>query len=257
EWVWKFWRALVTRNVEVQTVDRGVALGAQAFTAVVPLLMLFALVAPRREGRDFADTLIARFELSGSSAEALRQAFSPPELTTQSVSVFGVVLLIIATLSFTRTLQRLYENAYGLPKLGFRGTPWGLIWIGFLAVATSVNPLVRSFFDGTLGVVVAIGVAAISWGITPYILTAKRIVPGQAVTAGIIGGIAMTGLGVASTIWFPHSVATSAAQYGLIGVAFASVGWLVSAGLTLAFSAVGAAVVADFLGYGPAEKEPT
>lgn len=246
---WDYWRDLLTRAVEVQTVDRGVALGAQAFTAVVPLLMVFALAAPRRQGSDFVETVIARFRLSGDSAAAMREAFSPPaSMASQSISFFGVLLLIVAVLSFTRTLQRLYENAFRLPALGFRGTPWGLTWIAMLAVATTVNPILRSFTDGLVAFVVAIGLSSIVWGLTPYILTARRISAAQALPAGLLAGISMTVLSIASTLWLPRTVAQSAEQYGLIGVAFAFVSWLVVAGLTVATTAIAGAVLADHLG---------
>ncbi len=250
--VWTYWTDLLRRIVDVQMVDRGVALGAQAFTAVVPLLMLFAAVAPRKEGRDFAETVITRFQLSGDSAAAMREAFQPPStVATQSVSVFGAVLLVLATLSFTRTLQRLYENAYGLPALGLRGTPWGLLWIAMLAVSTSVNPVIRSFADGLAALIVAIALSSIVWGLTPFILTARRISRAQAIPAGLLGGIAMTALSVFSTLWLPRTVAESAEQYGLIGVAFAFVSWLVVAGLTLASTAVAGAVLSEHLGFAP------
>lgn len=247
--VWRYWRDLLTRAVDIQVVDRGVALGAQAFTAVVPLLMLFASAAPRREGSDFVETLIQRFRLSGDSAAAMREAFSPPaDAATQSVSVFSVLLLIVAVLSFTRTLQRLYENSFGLPTLGLRGTPWGLTWIAMLAVATTVNPVLRSFADGLVALIIAIALASILWGLTPYILTARRISKKQAIPAGVLAGVATTFLSIASTLWLPRTVAQSAEQYGLIGVAFAFVSWLVVAGLTVAGTAVAGAVLAEHLG---------
>ncbi len=256
---WAYWTDLLRRLVEVQMVDRGVALGAQAFTAIVPLLMLFAVIAPRKEGRDFVETIVDRFQLSGDSAAAMREAFQPPStVTSQSISVFGAFLLIAAALSFTRTLQRLYENSYGLRPLGLRGTPWGLLWIAMLGVATAVNPVIRSIADGLglAALVVSIALSSVVWGLTPYILTAKRITKAQAVPAGILGGIAMTVLSISSTIWLPRTVAESAEQYGLIGVAFAFVSWLVVAGLTLASTAVAGAVLAEHLGLSPAVAKP-
>lgn len=253
--VWAYWRDLLTRIVEVQMVDRGVALGAQAFTAVVPLLMVVSLAAPRKESADFADSLVRRFNLSGESAAALREAFSPAStLTSQSISFIGVLLLIVAVLSFTRTLQRLYENAFVLPTMGFRGTPSGLLWIAMIAVLSTVNPILKSFVDGLIALIVAIALASLLWGATPYILTGRRITKRQAAPAGILAGVAMTALGIGSTIWFPHTVAQSAEQYGLIGVAFAFVSWLVGAGLTIAATAVAGAVLAEHLGLAPPPK---
>lgn len=251
---WAYWTDLLRRMVEVQMVDRGVALGAQAFTAIVPLLMLFAVIAPRKEGSDFVETIVSRFRLSGESAAAMREAFQPPStVTSQSISVFGAFLLIAAALSFTRTLQRLYENSYGLKALGLRGTPWGLLWIAMLGVATAVNPVIRSVADGLglAALVISIALSSVVWSLTPYILTAKRISKAQAIPAGMLGGVAMTLLSISSTLWLPRTVAESAEQYGLIGVAFAFVSWLVVAGLTLASTAVAGAVLAEHLGFAP------
>jgi hypothetical protein len=46
-------------------------------------------------------------------------------------------------------------------------------------------------------------------------------------------------------IWMPRAVAESADRYGLIGVAFAFVSWLVAAGFTLVGSAAAGAVIAE------------
>ena len=100
-------RACIVRFADVQGVDRAMALGAQAFSALLPLLIVYGAVVPERDGRDFADRIIDRFDLHGTAARSLRQAIAPQGEVTQSISVFGVVLLVIAALAFTRALQRL------------------------------------------------------------------------------------------------------------------------------------------------------
>jgi hypothetical protein len=45
-------------------VDRAMAIGAQAYTALIPLLIVYASLLPRADNEDFADTMIKEFELT-------------------------------------------------------------------------------------------------------------------------------------------------------------------------------------------------
>src|ERR1044072_4333425 len=86
-------------------IDRSLALGAQAFSALVPLLIVLEAVQPGHTS--LADDLIDRFNLSGAAADSLRAASAPPtdQVTTTSLSA---IVLVVSTLSFPRRLQRLY-----------------------------------------------------------------------------------------------------------------------------------------------------
>jgi membrane protein len=113
-------RDWAVRFVDLQAFDRSVALAGQAFTALIPLLIVYAAIAPTAQSRDFADSLIKALDLSGSSAAALKRAFAPAGEVESQVSALGVVLLVVSALSFTRALQRLYQLAWNQP-LGPRG----------------------------------------------------------------------------------------------------------------------------------------
>jgi membrane protein len=239
-------REMIRRFVGIQGVDRGVAIGAHAFTAVIPLVMLYSAIVPRNEGTSTADAVIARLHLAGPSADAAREAFTPTiDTASSSVSFIGFVLLIIAALSFTRAVQRLYENAFRLPALGMRGTPYGLLWVALLALPTVINPIIRNHAEGWVKITLSLILACAVWIITPRVLSSRRLSWRQVLPSGVITAIAMTVLSIASAIWLPHSVAVSAQQYGVIGVAFAIVSWLVGAGMTVAGSVVTGAVLSE------------
>lgn len=239
-------REVIMRFVGVQAVDRGVAIGANAFTAMLPLLMLYTAISPIGDNRGLADGLIQRFHLHGPSAAALNAALQPAGGTeTSTTSAFGIVLLVIAALSFTRTVQRLYENSFGLPMLGYRGTPWGLVWLALLAVPAIVRPWIYNGTDGQLKIALLIALQAFVWIMTPLILCARRLTTAQILPAGLLTTLGMSALSVGSAIWLPHSVETSAAEYGVLGVAFAIVSWLVGAGLTLAGTTIAGAVISE------------
>src|SRR5689334_2018440 len=137
-WPLEFGRDWLVGFLNLQGFDRAVALAGQAFTALIPLLIVYSSVVSRATGRDFADQLIRVFDLSGSAAAAMKQAFAPPGEVTSQVSALGVFLLVTAALSFTRAMQRLYQLAWSQPSLGWRASKWGLIWLGSAAVLVTV-----------------------------------------------------------------------------------------------------------------------
>jgi membrane protein len=251
-------REWAERFIGIQGVDRAMALAAQAFSALIPLLIVYSAVVSRGEGRDFADELIDRFELSGAAAESVRQAFTSSQTVEDTVSLLGAVLLVISALSFARGMQRLYENAYGMPPLGMRNTGWGLAWLGLIGIYSSVRPFAAGLFDAPAPqITVSLALAAIAWTATPYLLLGRRIswrvlMPGAALAA-----VGMTALAASSVIWFPRTLVASADQFGVMGVAFALLSWLVAAGFVLVIAATGGAVTSERLqGRWPHARRP-
>jgi membrane protein len=239
-------RAWIERLVSVQLVDRAVALAGLAFTALVPLLIVYDAVVPTIDGRDFATDLADRFELKGAAAESLRQALASPAEVTSGFSVLGVVLVVFSVLSFARALQRLYEQAFRLPALGgVRGTPSTVLWLALIPAVLTVGKVIDALLGGGLAVVADLALGAVVWTMSPYILLGRRLGWRPLVPTGVTTAVAMSILGVASVIWLPRAVAESAERYGLIGVAFALLSWLVAAGFTLVGSAAAGAVMAE------------
>jgi membrane protein len=114
-----------------------------------------------------------------------------------------------------------------------------------LLIPTTIRPAISALDSDALRITAALTISVTFWTVSPIVLTGHRLTARQALPAGFLAALAMTTLGAASALWLPHSVATSAQQYGLIGVAFAFVSWLVGAGLTLAASTVAGAVISE------------
>jgi len=244
-WVTDAFSAWLERFFAVQAVDRAVAIGAQAFSALFPLLIVYSAVAPRSEASDFAQRIIGWLRLSGASAQSVREALAPPSGVTQSITALGLLLTIVSALSLARTLQRLYERCYDLPAAGVRGTPWHLLWILLVPVYISLRPVVSDIAGGWWHLAASLGLGLFMWLLTPYVLLAKRLEWQALLPTAILTAIAMTALSAVSVIYLPHSITSSAEQFGTIGVAFALLGWLVVMGFVLAGSATAGSVVAD------------
>jgi membrane protein len=238
-----FGRDCAGRFVSLQGVDRAAALGGQAFTALIPLLIVYSTVVPYTDGENFADQLIDRFELTGAAARTMEQAFAPPETVADSISFFSVFLLVISALAFTRALQRLYELAHDMPSMGMRGTPWGLLWLAFIVVYVTLRPELVEDTGPALEIALSLVLGGIVWLVTPYLLLARRVPYTRLVPTALLTAVGMTSLTVSSVIWLPRTMASSASQFGFIGVAFAMLGWLVAAGFVLVGTAAAGAAV--------------
>lgn len=230
-------RRLVERLLEIEIVDRALVVGAQAFGAVIPLLIVVASLRPRAD-RSFADTVIAHFDLSGSGAEAVRSAFSASE-SGASVSLLGCVLVVFSALSFSRTLQRVFERTWDLPPLGVRATAGGLRWLAVVVVYLGLHPLLAGSLHGLVGFVAASTGAFVFWLLTPYLLLRGRIAWRRLIPQAALCGIGMTVLTVGCALYVPRAMSNSSEEFGAIGVAFTLLSVLWAGGFVI----VGAAAI--------------
>jgi membrane protein len=228
-------RWLVDPLLRFNLVDRSLALGAQAFGALIPLTML--LQASQPGSRSMATGLIERFHLEGYAAATVREAFAVTAGET-TITSLSVVVLVVSVLSFTRRLQRLYEATWEFEARGLRGTGWGLAWIAFFAVYVSLHPVLDEIVTGLAGVVLSLaGLFALGL-MTPYLLLGRRLPWRRLVRQGALTAAGLTALGVWSAIYMPRAIGSSASAYGAIGVAFALLTWLWGLGIVLVAAGV-------------------
>jgi membrane protein len=216
-------------------IDRSLALGAQAFGALIPLLIVIEAAQPGKTS--LADDLIDRFNLSGAAADSLRAAFATPtdQVTTTGLSV---ILLIVSTLSFTRRLQRLYEESWSLPTRGLKGTGWGLAWIAVFALYVTLHPALDNTFNGIGSLILSLAGALFVGLFTPYLLLGRRIEWHRLLLQASLTAVGLTALGIWTAVYMPKAIGSSAAAYGAIGVAFALLTWLWGLAIVLVVAAV-------------------
>ena len=59
----EFTRDCIERFFAVQGLDRAMALAAQAFTTLLPLLVVYGALVPAPDGADFADRVVDKLDL--------------------------------------------------------------------------------------------------------------------------------------------------------------------------------------------------
>lgn len=236
-------RASLDRIVHVQFVDRAVALGSLAFTALFPLLLIAGAYLPG--GDSLSDELIERFRLSGSNADMVRTLFAEPTTTREAVSWLSVLLLTGSALSFTRALQRCFELSWRLPMRSFRGTLDGLKWLLSVVLWITAIASAREWLVDQTGPFVALVIALTGgfalWVWTPFVLLGGRVAWRKLVPTAILTSLSMTALNIGSIVYMPDAISSAADRYGPIGIAISLLSWLVAAGFVLvACGAVGA-----------------
>jgi membrane protein len=228
------------RFVELEGLDRALALSSRAFVAVVPLAIVATAVTPTRE--TLGDRLVERFSLEGEAAEAMRELFSTPSEVRGAATVVGVAALLVTCLSFARSLQRTYERIWGLEPLGPWGILRGLAWIGgfaaWLAIVVPIRNWAYDLGDATLYAVIAVAASTLLWLFTPYVLLGGRVGWRRLLSSALAAAVGLTALTAASVFYLPRTIEQSAEAYGLIGVTFAFVTWLFASALVIIAAAV-------------------
>jgi len=260
----EFLLRVVSRFQKVAGFDRSIALASGALTATIPLTIVTSALASRLGGKSTAERIIDRYDLTGGGAEAVTDIFSAPTGTSTSVGVIGVLFLLVAVLSFSRALQRLFEQTWELAPLSVRNTFNGLLWIGGLGVYVSLTGVVHAVLGHTrLELTATLLVAPLSvvflvW--SGWLLGAKRIARRELVPFAIIGSALLAMYSVGATVYVPHLFSTYATRYGVIGAVFAMISTLFCVMVVIVASAVAGREVHDELdrirrGERPAEDE--
>ena len=94
----------------LETFDRAMALGAQLFTSVVPLLIMMSVWIGQSASHRFADAV----EMPSAAEEVLAQALEEPGGT--AFGALGSLFVLISATSLSRALTRALAAIWWLPR---------------------------------------------------------------------------------------------------------------------------------------------
>jgi membrane protein len=240
--------------VAQQGVDRAMVIASQAFTALIPLLILVSALAPASRRGVVADAIVARFHLSGESAAAVQQMFVTSG--NPSTGVLSVVLMLVSGVSLTRRIQRMYRQAWHRDAdpgvVGLRGSLNATLGLSAMLVELVLLGLARSVVrhlpgDWVLGAPLSLFASLVLWTSIPWLLLDRRVHWRRLLIGGLLAAVCANAYGAATTVYMPGLLETYNHRYGLFGVTLALVGWL----LCIAMIIVAASVVAGELDRSP------
>lgn len=236
----------VHRFIAMAGIDRSLVLASQAFTALIPLLILASTLAPSGMEDVVSRAIIDKFGLTGDSADAVAMLFDIPPDASSSLSVASAVLLVFSGVSFTRRLQRMYRAAWDLEKTGIRGGLFAALGLVALLAEVlllyAVSALVQVLpFDWLLAIPVSAATGLVLWTSIPYLLLNRQVHWRRLLGAGAMAALGTAVYGAATSIYMPALVERYTSEFGLFGVTIALLGWLLAiAGVLVAATAIGA-----------------
>jgi membrane protein len=237
-------RALLDEIQSIQIVDAAMALAAQAFLALFPLIIVVYAFVPLDIGNAAIETFRDRFGLSGDTQQAMSNVLANRGALRGSFSVVGVLIVVGSATAFTRALQRVYERAWTLPKLGVRGAWRWIVWLGgMLVYLTIIGSAIRlAGASATAGGFLGFG-AFFLWWWSPWLLLGGRVRWRALLPTAVATTVATGVLGALSGAIMPRLVSSNENQFGPIGVVFAVESWLVVvAGALVVCAALGATI---------------
>ena len=231
--------------IALEGIDRSLVLASQAFTALIPLLLLVSALAPADQLDVVSGAIIGRFELTGDAASAVDQLFA--HSGSGSVGVLSGLLILFSGISLTRRMQRMYQGAWRLAAppgvghtlhaaLGLTALVLGMVLL-YLARA-----LVGSLpWSDVLLLVISAGASFVLFTTVPWLLLDRRLAWRRLAPTGLLTAACTSIYGIATTIYMPRLLESYSQRYGLFGVTLGLVGWLLAISLILVASAVVAA----------------
>jgi uncharacterized BrkB/YihY/UPF0761 family membrane protein len=260
----EFLLRVVSRFQKVAGFDRSIALASGALTAIIPLAIVTSALSSQLGGRDTAERIIERYDLTGGGAEAVKDVFSAPSGTSTSVGIIGFLFLMVAVLSFSRAVQRLFEQTWELNSLSVRNTFNGLLWISGLTVYLALSGVLQASLGHSrldlTATLLATPLSAVFLIWSGWVLSAKRIARRELVPFALLGSALLALYSIGAAVYVPHLFSTYATRYGVIGAVFAMISALFCVMVIVVASAAAGREVHDELdrirrGERPAEDE--
>lgn len=224
---------IYNRLLEIEFIDRSIALAAKAFIAFFPLLVAIVFAIPDDLRPSVTSTIVDRFGLDADSAAVFTDAFSTSDGTEAAIGFFGLIMLFLYATSFTTALQRIYLRAWRRPPGGgLRNNGRGLAWLAGIIILVGVNGLIARVLAGPAAGGVIRMLIALATSIGIWWWTAHTMLRGEVRWRPLLPGAVVTGIGLlayalTANFWMPRMVESNAAQFGFFGVSLAIVSWFV------------------------------
>lgn len=226
--------------------DRAMTLAAQAFTSILPIVIL-VLTLP---GTDVVDDALTELGIPVSRLD--HTSVDDP----QSFATFGVIgalMTIVGATSLSRALGRMYVSIWGVTKLPWRAF-WRWVVVLFLIPAAvtaqglSTGLRAESLFgiylggSGLLGIVLIFVVTVVIWSATftaiPRLLVSTQVPLRLLVLNGVGTGLLITVLLAGSRVALPTLASSTIRYFGTLGIVFVAIGWLFVFAASLVMTAI-------------------
>jgi membrane protein len=236
--------------LEIEFVDRSVALAGKAFVSFFPLVIVVAAFAPENVRTSIVDSIAMQLGLRGEALTMTQDAFGSAEDVQRATGLLGLLLTIFFASSFTTALQRGFFHAWRRPKRGGIGHYWrGIVCLLAALAGITILGVVSGAIGGGLGTaglaVVTLAVSSGLWWFFAWFLLMGDVRARVLLPTGVFIGVATSIYAASSVIWMPENVTSNEAQFGVFGLALALIAWFSGAASCVLVGACAGAVLAQ------------
>ena len=216
--------AVVRRFFGLELLDRSFALAAQAFVALLPLVIVAVSAFVTDSATTISNSIGDRFGLDAAARTALFVLFEHPG--TAAISWVAILISLLSAFSLSRRLARTYAVIFEVPPLP-RNKSWhGLVWIVLQVTLFVGASMLRDLRQGSgpfLAVVAALALVLL-W-FAADVAGLRLLVPSaplrMMVASAVVSSLGRVLIAAWAAVYMPASLSQQADQYGPIGVTFA------------------------------------
>jgi len=233
--------------LNVRIMDSATVLAAKAFTAVVPVLFVVAAFAPAGLKGNMRSSMRHALGLDGPSFQQVNSLLTARESDTGHVyGLIGLVIVIFSATSCSRSLQKLMERCWCLPRANAKQSAWRWVaWLGGLLITLLVASLAGSA-GREVGLVLAIPISILFWWWSQRLLLIGRIGWLPLLPGAVLSGVGLSVWLLASRIYVPGAINRNISRYGPLGSVFTVLSWLVAVTAIVTVSLAGGYLIAQW-----------
>lgn len=215
---------------DLEIIDRAMTLAAHVFTSILPILIvagaLRASMDPRT-GPIFAEHL----GLDDATAQILQNSLPGGAQELRATGVLGIVLLIIAATSFARALERSLHTIWRTPSVGIRFAWRWLAALAAVVIGLAFVVATRIVLRGNgpisvLEFLLEVAFWGVLWWFAWWIVIDRRVSLRALLPGAVLAGVGFAVAGLVARVFLPPLLADSARRFGVLGMAFTYIGWL-------------------------------
>jgi membrane protein len=244
-WVWRWF----VRSLEVEVLDRSIAIAAKAFVALVPFVVVVITLLPEGVQDQIRAGSRERLGISNGLSESVSSALPDPTALSGGFGVAGFLLLVFYATSFGTSLQRVYQRTWRRPareRAGRLGIfQWLLAFVAFLTLLSFLRGAISGAGGTLLTLLMSLIVGSVVWAWTARVLMGRRVRMRPLLVTGFLTQSALLAYGAVAYVWLPASVAVNEARFGLFGVFLSLISWFVGASFVVILAATLGVTIAE------------
>ena len=249
--IWRVWERLL----EIEFLDRSIALAGKAFVSFFPMVIVVAAFLPERARESILTALTFRLGLRGDTLDLARESFSIVRRAARRDQLAGAVPDgVLRRLVRHGSPAHVPAGVAAAARLGGREVragrrrPRPSCWPAWPSWERRREPSTEgweSAWSRVVGFVVTTGV----WWFTAWYLLLGDVRARVLLPTGLLTAVTTGLYAVSATVWMPGVVEENEAQFGFFGIGLSLVTWFSGAAICILVGACIGPVLAEDEGW--------